>query len=787
MSEGMTPRQNECQDVPTARTAGVPGSEGDADQLRIELRELQSRLHRLTALAHRQRLESEALRKKLRQAELAAGEANRRVSEILNSNIWRTLVWGSRVMLTARNRVSLLASQSKSLVMRIVRAGRDRIEAYCDTPAESSVLLCQRGRVYGWACARSGIKSIAVLVGDRPIEPVQTGISRDDVARYLPRFPQAGRSGFRAEFDCADFPIGRQEIRILITATSGLVSTIRRRVSIEHRNEYDVWRQRNRPESRRADILDNIALFRDKPLITIVTPVFKTPPELLRCCLESVSRQYYPNWQHVLVDDGSDDPALREMLQEAAKADPRVRMSFLSANRGIAAATNEALKLAEGELVGFLDHDDELSPDALYEIANEFHNGPEWDVFYSDEDKISADGTRYFDPFFKPDWSPDLLHSLNYVCHFLVCRRSMLGNAGYLREGFDGSQDFDLALRLTEHTTRIRRIPKILYHWRVSTGSTALELAAKPEASEAGLRALNDHLARTSPSAHAEELTPCRYRVRYRLHQRPQVAAIIPTAGNRLLEGALRGLLEQTAYPNIEALVVDNSRGKHVQHVVASLEGKGRPVRILDFRGAPFNFSLLCNRAARVTSAPYLLFLNDDVSVIHADWLEAMMEHAHRPDIGAVGSLLLFSDNRIQHAGVLMGVWGLAGHSFRHLDSREGYYFDLPALTRNCLAVTGACLLTRAQVFWQVNGFDELELPTAFQDVDLCLRIYEQGYRIVYTPHARLYHHESSTKAMDAYQSEIDYMKARWERYIDNDPYYNPNLTRTGEGYTLDV
>jgi GT2 family glycosyltransferase len=764
----------------------MPGSENDRGELHLEIRDLRSKLDRLTRLAQRQRSESEALRKKLRQAEVAASEADRRISEILNSSIWRTLVWGGSLVLNFRKRASLLAGGWKRLLVRIWRAGRDRIEAYCDNPAEGSV-LGSSAQVLGWACAKSGIKHVSILIGDRPIEPVRTGIPRSDVARRIREFPQADRSGFEAQFDCADVSAGTQQVRILITAGSGLTSAIRRRVLIEHRNEYDIWRQRNRPESRRAEILDNIGLFRINPLITIVTPVFKTPPDYLRQCIESVSRQYYLNWQHVLVDDGSNDAVLREILQGAAKADPRVRVAFLGTNHGIAAATNEGLKFAGGDFVGFLDHDDELSPDALYEAVNELNYRPEWDLFYSDEDKISADGTRYFDPFFKPDWSPDLLHSLNYMCHFLVCRRSLLEKVDYLREGFDGSQDFDLILRLTEHTKRIRRIPKILYHWRVSKGSTALEISGKPEASSAGLRALNDHLSRTSPAAHAVELTPCRYRVRYPLSERPRVAAIIPSAGNRLLEEALRGLLEQTDYADIEALIVDNSNGKQVQHVAASFDRKGRPLQVLDCRGTPFNFSLLCNRAARVTTADYLLFLNDDVSVIHPDWLDAMMEHAQRPEIGAVGSLLLFPDDRIQHAGVLMGLYGLAAHSFRHLDSRVCHHFDMPTLTRNCLAVTGACLLTRTRVFWQVGGFDERELPTAFQDVDLCLKIYEQGYRIVYTPHARLYHHESATKTLVAYQSEIDCMKARWERYIDDDPYYNPNLTRTGEAYTLDL
>jgi len=762
--------------------------------LRSEVQELRCTVDRQKALARIQRGELDRLQNRLQHAEAAAGAASQRVETILNSRIWRTLVRGGQAVLdlyagwvARRQSARRILSGCAGRFVQTFGTNRDDIKIFCDNPGMSQEsVLRQKTQVAGWACARTGVKRIEVRLGDRVITPVETGMTRNDVFQHLPNYPASADSGFKAEFHCSDFPEGRQTLHIIVTAASGLSQTLKIPVIVDHRDEYEIWRTQNAPENLRDQILDNIRLFDFEPLITIVTPVFRTPPELLRACIDSVARQYYSNWQHVLVDDGSNDPGVCRILQDAANADPRVRVSCLGDNRGIAAATNEALKFATGEFVAFLDHDDELSPDALYGVVNELNDRPEWDVFYSDEDKISPDG-YHFDGFFKPDWSPDLLHSVNYICHFLVCRRSVLEKAGGLRSGFDGSQDFDLVLRLAEQTKLIRRIPKVLYHWRVSPSSTALDISIKPQASASGLRALNEHLARTSEGAKAVEIFPGHYRVRYPLQENPRVAVIIPSAGNPLLEGALQGLLDGTDYPNIETLVIDNGKGDRVRDIVSKFHCSEDRIRMVDCRRLPFNFSLLCNSGARTTNAQYLLFLNDDTSVIHQDWLEAMMEHAKRPEVGAVGSLLLFPDDRIQHAGVLMGIYGLAGHSFRLLDSRESHYFHLPVLTRNCAAVTGACLLTRADVFWQVGGFEERELPMAFQDVDLCLKLHERGYRIIYTPHARLYHHESATKTLVAYQSEIDYMKTRWRRYIDDDPYYNPNLTRSGEGYAVSI
>jgi GT2 family glycosyltransferase len=769
-----------------------PYGNNSSSSTQSEVERLEARIDKLVAALRLQKREISALNAKVKYLQAASALAERRVNDLYESRIWRTLVRVAQVAVDAqtgvrnnRVRIKHLVNDIYGASRRLFATGTDEITMHVEAPAaDITSTWYYKTEVRGWACALTGVKHIEVFVGNTRIEPVETGIEREDVGAHLPTFPQSHRSGFKADVSPDRLPPGEQEVRVVVTSRSGLKSVTTCRVVIDHRSEYDIWLDKNDVESRRAEFVQQINAFYHSPLITVVTPVFRTPPEYLERCLESVHRQIYTHWEHILVDDGSDDDAVRQILNKWAAADRRVRVIYRENNGGIAAATNDGLQHAMGEFVGFLDHDDELAPHALYSVVNELNRDAEVDIFYSDEDKIRPGGQR-FDAFFKPGWSPDLLLSVNYMCHFLVCRRALLDEVGGLRLGFDGSQDYDLVLRLIERTTKVCRIPDVLYHWRVSEQSTASDVSAKPDASAAGLRALNDHLRRTMPGAVAYELFPGRYRVRYPLASAPHIAVIIPTGGNPLLSQALTSLLSSTTWPSFEIVIVDNSKDDSVRNMVRRFEGRGRTIRIVDCRRLPFNFSLLCNRAARSTEAPYLLFLNDDTSIITDDWIETMMEHAQRPEVGAVGSMLLFPDDRIQHAGVLMGVYGLAGHSFRLLDSRQSHYFHLPVLTRNCSAVTGACLLTRREVFWQVGGFDEANLPTAFQDVDLCLKMHEAGYRIVYTPHAQLYHYESASKKKVAFQTEVEYMQHRWLEYVDDDPYYNPNLTRAGESYTL--
>ena len=559
------------------------------------------------------------------------------------------------------------------------------------------------------------------------------------------------------------------------------------RFEVDAKTQYELWADLHSPTTTELKQMEQVVKeFLIAPKISIVTPVHKTPETFLKKCIDSVLRQIYTNWELVLVDDASQDHNLTRSLMGYAENDSRIRVNTRLENGGIAAATNEGIAVCEGEYIALLDHDDELSADALYQIVKALNEDPSTEIFYSDEDKIGPDGTR-MDGFFKPEWSPELLHSMNYVCHFLVCSRPLLESVDGLRLGFDGSQDYDLILRLSERTDKIKRIPRMLYHWRMHPQSTAMISGQKPKASDSGRRALEDHLERTGVAGSVEEVGICRYRVRSSIQGNPEISIIIPAGGSEKLKAALDSIFRETTYQNYRVIVVDNSPGEQVRRWVSTYEAAGRSISLLDRRRLPFNFSKLCNDAADQSKSPYLLFLNDDTSVITPDWLESMLEHAQKPGVGAVGAQLLFPNNSIQHAGVVVGIVGVAAHVFRGFDSSTPHYFAFSQSTRNYAAVTGACLFTRRDVFEKVGRFDEVNLPTCFQDVDLCLKMVDAGYRVVYTPYARLYHYESATKQAIANASEVHYMEDRWATYIAEDPFYNPNLTKGSDRYELDL
>jgi O-antigen biosynthesis protein len=414
---------------------------------------------------------------------------------------------------------------------------------------------------------------------------------------------------------------------------------------------------------------------------------------------------------------------------------------------------------------------------------------PEVDLLYSDEDKIDESGRRY-DPFFKPDWSPDLLLSENYICHLLVIRRSRLNQAGGFRSAFDGSQDYDLVLRLTGGNPRIVHIPRVLYHWRSLPESTATSPDRKSFAIPAAQRAIQEELDRRGVAAKVVPGSiPGRWRVRYLLAEEPRVSVIIPSGGKTdPLRDNLTSLFGKTEYHNYEVVVIDNSANTDIQKLVERWPDPPRPLRYIDWRNRPFNYSVINNEAARHCQSPLLLFLNDDTSVIDPGWLQALVEMAARPEVGAVGAKLLYPNGKIQHGGVVMGLFNNCGHAFKGLAGAEQHYFDLPDVIRNVSAVTGACLMTRAEVFHAVGGFDERTFAVAFNDIDLCLKIGQKGYRVIYTPHALLHHHEAFSKLVEdlmPHPDEVEAMRVKWKDAIEADPFYSPNLTRTAEDYSL--
>ena len=548
--------------------------------------------------------------------------------------------------------------------------------------------------------------------------------------------------------------------------------------------EYEAWFREREPAvfARAAEAIKGLE---NRPLVSIVTPVYETPAHILRACIESVLAQSYDNWELCLADDGSKSPHVATVLSEYERRDSRIRVTHLWKNGGIAAATNAAIKMAQGEYVAFLDHDDLLAPHALAEMVLHIDREPEAELLYSDEDRFDNEGRR-FNPFFKPGWSPDLLRAVNYICHFVVVKRELLKKAGGLRSGFQGSQDYELLLRLSEHTQHIAHVPGILYHWRASDISLSHDERKLKAASNAGMRALQEHLQRLGEKGKAEETAMTQYRVRYPVRGKPLVSIIVPFKDKpELLRTLTKSLFAKTRYPNFELILVsNNSTRPETFALLKSL--KDKRIRKLTW-DHPFNYPAINNFAARQAKGELLLFLNNDMEMIHGDWLEELIGQAQRPEVGAVGAKLLFPDGSVQHAGVVVGMTGFAGHPFwRMPDNAQWTPFGTPAWTRNFLAVTSACLMMRREVFEELNGYDE-RFVVCGSDVDIGLRTVAKGLRVVYTPHARLVHHESASRRLDTLP-EADFWGSflAYRPYLKKgDPFYNPNLTLLGPDCSL--
>jgi O-antigen biosynthesis protein len=521
------------------------------------------------------------------------------------------------------------------------------------------------------------------------------------------------------------------------------------------------------------------------PLVSVVMPVFNTPERYLRQALASVLGQLYPNWELCVADDASTAPQVAAVLGEYARSDRRIRIVSRPNNGGISEATNSAIEIATGEFVALLDHDDVLPAQALYMVAREIARKPALDLIYSDEDKISRWGRRY-DPHFKSDWNPDLFLGQNMISHLGVYRTSLVREVGGMRPEFDGSQDYDLALRIVELTEprRIRHIPHVLYHWRAAAGSTARFTGEKPRALEAARRAAANHLRRCNvPATVAISPGSPFLRLCYELDCEPSVSIIIPTKDRQdLLSRCVSGILERTRYKNLELLIVENRSEETATRFYLEAIATDPRVRVLHY-DAPFNFSMINNWAAAQATGKVLLFLNNDTEVIGPDWLRHLVANACRAEVGAVGAKLIFPNGRVQHAGVILGLGGVAGHLHVGCQRDDPGYFSRAVLQQNLSAVTAACLAMRRAVFDEVGGFNG-DLRVAFNDVDLCLRLRQCGYLIVWTPLAELYHHESASRGSDLvsarhqeFVAENKYMQAKWGRVLQRDPYFNPNLS----------
>lgn len=605
---------------------------------------------------------------------------------------------------------------------------------------------------------------------------------------------EAATTGGRAEIAIGDAHITSRrtiaEMRPLAAAfgrrllRGGLRDTWRWARQTERRvsdaDGYRAWCEAHTPDRRALDeMARRAATWPVRPRFTILVPSYNTPDVLLEACLESVRAQAYPEWELVIADDGSTREDTRQLLRRYEGADPRVRVVWNAVNRGIAANTQSALDQAEGEFIGLLDADDVLLPHALFRVAELIRARPDVDVVYSDEDKLELDGTRS-DAYFKPDWSPDFFLSSMYACHFLVLRRAMLVEAGGFRSAFDGSQDYDVMLRMMDRTTRIAHVPDILYHWRKTPASTSSAGGAKPWAFRAGQRALQDYADRNGLDATVEETAAAGlYRMRYRLRATPLVSVIVPVLGLAdRVASLLAARLGEQRYPEVEILLA----GPHRHELEAVAAQATRPARIVETTGTP---GRVLNAAAREAGGRLLLFAAPWLEPRDDEWIEALVEHAQRPGVGAAGGKTFYPDGRLRHAGLVLGAHGLAGRSFDGYAGTWAGYFSSADAIRNCGAVSLASLMTPRARFEEVGGFDET-LRADGLDVDYALRLASRDYRIVYTPFARAVEHvpaqlpPAPPGAEDAAQ-----LRARWGTALERDPYYNFHFAAGDPDYRL--
>ncbi|WP_240414712.1 glycosyltransferase family 2 protein [Paenibacillus periandrae] len=548
-------------------------------------------------------------------------------------------------------------------------------------------------------------------------------------------------------------------------------------------------------EDKRLDILKEIDTFHYKPLISVIVPVYNVDEEWLVKCIDSVRNQLYSNWELCIADDASPKQHIRSVLEKYEKIDERIKVVYREKNGHISEASNSALDIANGEFIALLDHDDELAVNALFEnvkLLNSYHDA---DMIYSDEDKISMEGERH-SPYFKPDWSPDTFLSHMYVCHLGVYRTSLVRQIGGFRKGYEGSQDYDLALRITEITDRVFHISKILYHWRTIPQSTASSGAAKDYTKDAGFKSLQDAIVRRGIDGWVERSEiPNVYTVHHRPTNNPKISILIPTRNmGEILDQCLISIFEKTTYQNFEVIVIDNGSDERQTLEIFEKweikESRKFRVHLLDI---PFNYSMINNEGAKIADGELLLLLNNDIEVITPTWLEEMAGQAIRSSIGAVGATLLYPDNTIQHGGVILGIGGVADHSHKHSDINSPGYFSKLKTVNNYSAVTAACLMVRKEVFFEVGGLEE-ELEVAFNDIDFCLRIRNKGYNIVCLPHVQLYHHESKSRGLEdtptkreRFYKEIAFMQDRWGDSLFNDPYYNVNLSLEHRDFRLKI
>ena len=596
---------------------------------------------------------------------------------------------------------------------------------------------------------------------------------------------------------------------------------------------YQIWIEKNTPNEDELE-KQKTTKFTYAPKISVVVPMYNTDEKFFQDLIESLNNQTYANWELCLAD-GS--PKKNENLEKYYEKNKKIKYNFLGKNEGISENTNEAIKMATGDYVGFLDHDDILSEEALFQVVKVINQDLKTDFIYTDEDKIDENYER-FEPYFKPDYSPETLECNNYITHFVVVKKEIIEKIGKLNSEFNGAQDFDFVLRATKVANKITHISKVLYHWRVHKNSTAYIADTKNYAFEAGKKVIEADLKREGKSATVEfgQEVPGIYKIKYEVIGNPKVSILIPNKDNiKLLKKCITSILKFTTYENYEINIIENNSEKKETFKYYEELVKNSKIKILNFnkhtvfdingekslenktlnkdleknnieknienietkenelqKVSEFNYSALINFGVKNVDAEFVLQLNNDTKLITKDWLEIFIGYAQNSEIGAVGARLYYEDKTIQHAGIIVGVSGIAGNALVNLPYGKHAYFGREAATRNVLAVTGACLFARRSLYYEVGFMDEKEFKVAFNDVDFCLKLYENGYRNVYNPYIELIHYESKSRGYEIseekeerFEKEANNFKRKWSKYIKYDPYYNKNLSRKTVNYDI--
>lgn len=550
----------------------------------------------------------------------------------------------------------------------------------------------------------------------------------------------------------------------------------------EPENLYQMWIENNEPTKEEIEEQRN-KKFKLNPKISIIIPMYNTPLNFFKELVDSLIDQTYTNWELCLAD-GS--PEKNQKLEKIYKKDERIKYKFIGENKGIAGNTNEALSLVTGDFVALLDHDDLLPIFSLYEIVKCINENPGVEFIYTDEDKFEKLGGKRYDPYFKSDFAPDTLRANNFICHFSVFKKELMDKLGGFRNEYDGAQDYDILLRMSEETNNIIHIPKILYHWRVHSLSTAKSGGtAKPYAYEAGIKAIQDHIDRIGLKGTVESgNTLGTYKVNYEIQGNPKVSIVIPNKDYiKTLKVCLNSIKKLTTYENYEIIIVENNSGeKETFEYYKKIDGKDK-IKVVYFPEKEFNYSKIINFGVKNSTGEYIVQLNNDTELLTPNWLQEMLGFAQRDDVGAVGAELFYPDNTIQHAGIIIGIGGVAGHVFKNLPKGIHGYFSKDAMIQNLSAVTAACIMTPKSIYDEVGYMDE-KFKVAFNDVDFCLKIRQTGRLIVYNPYVQFTHYESKSRGFEdtpekkkRFQSEIDRFHDKWQSVLDKgDPYYNKNL-----------